>query len=100
MKPKPLSSLNHLTVPVAIAFPPAFDSAASAEIAGQKLRPLALRCRANHPTCSRKASSIPPSAGPAPSAARLRLTNLVLAGARLGRVFDGLASNTASPSPD
>src|SRR6266480_3416189 len=26
------------------------DSAASAEIARQKLRPLALRCRANHPT--------------------------------------------------
>src|SRR5947209_6609460 len=35
MKPNPLSSLNHLTVPVAIAFPPAFDSAANAEIAKQ-----------------------------------------------------------------
>src|SRR5438094_905743 len=36
MNPKPLSSLNHLTVPVAIVLPPTFSCAANVEIAESK----------------------------------------------------------------
>jgi hypothetical protein len=36
MNPKPLSSLNHLTVPVAIVLSPALTCAANAEIAMSK----------------------------------------------------------------
>jgi hypothetical protein len=47
MNPKPLSSLNHLTVPVSHYFPPALIRAAYAEIAEQRVRALTLSCRAN-----------------------------------------------------
>src|SRR5215218_3159649 len=40
MKPKPLSSLNHFTVPVAMVFPPGICALRDAEGARQQLRTL------------------------------------------------------------
>jgi hypothetical protein len=50
IKPKPFSSLNHLTVQVAIVFPPASLRAANAEVTQkQRLRPLALQASGKLP---------------------------------------------------
>src|SRR4030088_119664 len=82
MNPKPLSSLNHLTVPVAIVLSSGVDSAANAEIAKQRLRALALPMLGKPPNlvqqreqyrggAVRSRGSGPELAGPSPGSAVL-----------------------------